>query len=194
MASVAKAMPLRPIRRLCTKLLDTTTLITLALLAGYNILPSQQTIHYSKDPVKMTQYTFSIFAFDVKVFPRVMREYFTFVRNYYKRTGWECVMPNVGYRLFQDKRSYLSYSPDGEVFTLDPVTIADDGWYPFLKEYNEFCYENGGKPLLNQTPLLRPEHCEQAFGPQLVRFNEKRRQLDPNNRFLSGFFRDLLKY
>ena len=58
----------------------------------------------------------------------------------------------VGYRIMKDRQSLLSYSWDGNVMTIDPVSTANPGWTEFLAAYNQFCSDHGGIPLLNQTP------------------------------------------
>ena len=60
----------------------------------------------------------------------------------------------VGYRVLKDRESLLSYSWDGNMITIDPVSTANPGWPEFLTAYNQFCSDHGGIPLLNQTPLI----------------------------------------
>ena len=80
------------------------------------------------------------------------------------------------------------------LLSFDPVTVPDEGWYPFLEEYNKFCAGWGGKPLLNQTPLLTAGEvqADEAYGKALPEFREARRKMDPQERFLTPHLRDLL--
>ncbi|XP_065193360.1 uncharacterized protein LOC135824552 [Sycon ciliatum] len=184
-----------PLRNALYMASDYLALCVLSTLAGYHILPAEQTILYNDKPFKATQYTFSIFSFPVAGFSQVLRDYFAFLQTYHKRTGWRCSLVNVGYRLFEDNKSFLSYSAGSECMTLDPVSSGgDDNWYPFLKDYNQFCLDNGGKPLMNQTPCLTPEITRSCFGPQLDHFDIRRRQMDPDGRFLNGYFRRLFEF
>jgi FAD/FMN-containing dehydrogenase len=135
-----------------------------------------------------TKYCFSLWAFPEHMFPQMVRDYFDFCAAYYREHGYRCNMLNVGYRISQDDGSLFSYSYDGIVMTVDPVATGDEGWQDFLKAYNAFCSERGGRPLFNQTRWLTPEQARRAFGDKLDRFNEIRRQYDPKDRMLNDFF------
>ena len=85
---------------------------------------------------------------------------------------------SVGYRISQDQNSLLSYSYDGPVMTVDPVSTGSTGWKPYLEAYNQFCSDRGGLPLFNQTYGLtramakkRSEAASQELGrhPQDLR-------------------------
>ncbi|MEI9973767.1 MAG: hypothetical protein WDO73_17965 [Ignavibacteriota bacterium] len=52
----------------------------------------------------------------------------------------------VGYYVAKDQNSLLSYSYDGNVMTIDPISTANPGWNDFLVAYNQFCSEGGGIP------------------------------------------------
>lgn len=97
-----------------------------------------------------TKYCFSLWAFPEHMFPQMVRDYFDFCANYYKEHGYRSNMLNVGYRINQDDSSLFSYCWDGISMTVDPVGTGDPGWQEFLKAYNEFCSERGGRPLFNQ--------------------------------------------
>jgi len=135
-----------------------------------------------------TKYCFSLWAFPEHMFPQMTRDYFDFCARYYKEHGYRCNMLNVGYRIIQDDSSLFSYSYDGIVMTVDPVATGDDGWQDFLKAYNEFCSQRGGRPLFNQTRWLTPEQARRAFGSKLDLFNEIRRRYDPADRMLNEYF------
>lgn len=137
-------------------------------------------------------YTFSIWAFPEEEYPRIVREYFDLVKEHYRKTGYRCNMLNVGYRISQDDRSLFSYSSDGNVLTLDPVSTGDQGWNRLLDRYNEFCSKNGGVPLFNQTWGIKPEQARRAFGEKLDQFEEFRTRYDPEDRLLNDYFRRML--
>jgi FAD/FMN-containing dehydrogenase len=154
-------------------------------------LPPDQIIDYP--PVSNdSRYTFSLFAFPESQFPAIFSEFLTFVRDYHDRTGYRSNLAYVGYRIAQDQTSLLSYSYDGTVMTIDPVSTGNPGWKPFLEAYNQFCSDRGGTPLLNQTYGLTPEIARKAFGDRLKAFAETRRQFDPGDRLLNDYFRALL--
>jgi L-gulonolactone oxidase len=87
----------------------------------------------------------------------------------------------------------VSYSHAGPVMTIDPVSTGNPGWPKFLDAYNQFCIENDGKPLLNQTPRLSAEQLRRAYGEQLQTFQQARRVHDPDGRLLNPYSRDLLQ-
>ncbi len=154
-------------------------------------IPPDQIVEYP--PVSDDRrYTFSLFAFPEAVFPRVFAEFFQFVRDYYDKTGYRSNLLYVGYRIAQDQQSLLSYSYDGPVMTIDPVSTANPGWKPFLDVYNQFCIDRGGFPLLNQTYGLTQDIVQRAFGDRWKSFADTRRQYDPSNRLLNDYFRTLL--
>ncbi len=161
------------------------------LIHSDNTLAPDQTIRYPQ-PSDESRYTFSLFAFPEEVYPDVLKAYFQFSKDYYKQQGYRSNMLSVGYRIAKDQQSLLSYSFNGPIMTVDPVSTANNGWYPFLDAYNQFCSDRGGVPLLNQTPRLTRAIVLKAFGDQLKVLEQTRRQYDPNGRLLSPYFRDLL--
>ena len=93
----------------------------------------------------------------------------------------------------QDDQSLLSYSADGAVMTIDPVSTNNPGWDTFIDAYNQFCSGYGGLPLLNQTIALTPAIVQKALGKRWTAFGESRRQFDPDDRLLNEYFRGLLQ-
>jgi FAD/FMN-containing dehydrogenase len=138
------------------------------------------------------RYTFSLWAFPEERYPRVLQEYFEFCREYYEQTGYRCNTLNVGYRIAKDASALFSYSIDGTVMTLDPVSTGNPGWYEFLDAYNEFSSSRGGIPLFNQTLGISRAQAAKAFGNRLTEFENERRRCDPDGRFLNPDFRELL--
>jgi FAD/FMN-containing dehydrogenase len=150
-----------------------------------------QTIRYPQ-PANDGRYTFSLFAFPEAGYPEILKAYFQFNRDYYAQHGYRSNMLSVGYSIAQDDKSLLSYSHDGPVMTLDPVSTANPGWEAFLDAYNQFCIERGGRPLFNQTPGLTRAMAVKAFGDKLVVLEDARRQYDPTGRLLNAYFREML--
>ncbi len=139
-----------------------------------------------------SRYTFSLFAFPEAEFPKIFAEFFRFVRDYYDQHGYRSNLLYVGYRTGQDQKSLLSYSYDGPVMTIDPVSTANPGWRPFLEAFNQFSSDRGGAPLFNQTFGLTPAIVRKAYGDRLNAFAEARRKFDPGDRLLNDYFRSLL--
>jgi FAD/FMN-containing dehydrogenase len=99
---------------------------------------------------------------------------------------------SVGYRVAEDQSSLLSYSYDGNMITIDPVSTGGEAWVTFLGAYNQFCSDHGGVPLMNQTFGLTRAFVQKALGDRLQAFAEARQTFDPEGRLLNDYFRDLL--
>jgi hypothetical protein len=166
-------------------------LIVHFLMRDKDTVATDQIIKYPEKS-GWTRYTFSIWAFPEAGYPKVLREYFQFCKDHYKRTGYRCNVLNVGYRIAKDRNSLLSYSWDGDVITVDPVSTGGEGWDDFLRAYNAFCSERDGVPLFNQTKWILPGQAKRAFGDRLVKLNEYRKRFDPNDRMLNKYFAEML--
>lgn len=166
-------------------------LVLTRVLRSRNTHPADQTIRYPEKSGR-SKYTFSIWAFPERDYPDVLRAYFRFCRDHYKSKGYRCNLLNVGYRINRDDNALFSYSFEGTVMTVDPVSTGGPGWEDFLRAYNDFCSERGGVPLFNQTWGIEPQQARKAFGDRIRRFNDYRRQFDPTNRLLTDYFRELL--
>jgi FAD/FMN-containing dehydrogenase len=161
------------------------------LIQSENTVPGDQIIRYPL-VAGASKYTFSLFAFLENDYPAVLKKYCDFSRKYFKTKGYRINMLCVGYRIAQDRNALLSYSWDGDVMTIDPVSTANPGWNEFLDAYNEFCIANKGIPLMNQTLGIKRAQAQRALGDRLKLFAATRREFDPNDRLLNDYFRDLL--
>ena len=154
-------------------------------------IPGDQIINYplvSDD----SRYTFSLFAFPEEDYPAAITAFFQFCNDYYAKTGYRSNLLYVGYRIAQDQKSLLSYSWDGPVMTIDPVSTANPGWDDFLAAYNQFCSARNGVGLFNQTYGLTRDIVQKAYGNRLQAMIDTRKQYDPQDRLLNNYFRDLL--
>src|SRR6185503_1953775 len=143
----SKHVPSRPVRYfVIDQLNDAIAFLQRVIMTGSNTSAADQMIRFPPSGGK-TKYCFSLWAFPEHMFPRMMREYFDFCESYYREHGYRSNMLNVGYRIAQDDSAVFSYSHDSIVMTVDPVGTGDPGWQEFLKAYNEFCSERGGRPL-----------------------------------------------
>ena len=149
------------------------------MVASDNTSPLDQMIRYP-DPANDCRYTFSLAAFPEEDYPQVLTDYFRFCRDHYAKTGYRSNMVSVGYRIAQDRNALLSYSYDGPVITVDPVSTGGPGWTEFIEAYNRFCDDHNGIPLLNQTPQLTPASVRKALGGRLKILEETRKTYDPN--------------
>jgi FAD/FMN-containing dehydrogenase len=161
------------------------------IVSSDNTVPPDQIIQYP--PVSNdSRYTFSLFAFAEEEFPTALTSFCKFCTDYYKQKGYRSNLLYVGYRIVQDQKALLSYSYDGTVMTLDPVSTANPGWDDFLTAYNQFCIGLDGKPLLNQTPGLTAAVVQGAYGDRLKTLESTRKKYDPQDRLLNDYFRGLL--
>jgi FAD/FMN-containing dehydrogenase len=161
------------------------------LIRSDNTVATDQIIEYPK-VADGSRYTFSLWAFPEETYPTVLPQYFEFCRKYDAEKQYRNNMLYVGYRIMKDQQSLLSYSWDGNVMTIDPVSTANPGWNEFLGAYNQFCSDHGGIPLPNQTPLVTRAQVEKGLGERWKKFGEARKKFDPGNRLLNDYFKELL--
>ena len=93
-------------------------------------------------------------------------------------------MPLGSYFIRRDTGSLLSYTNDGDMFSIDPIHSPTDGtaWSRFLEEFNEFAYQRKGIPLLNQSPFVQRKHVEAAYGDRMDGILRMGRKTDPEGR------------
>jgi len=185
--------PLEALSRRHVERLTRMLFSTLQMTGGIHILDPDKTIDYrhSDEPKR---YAFTFWAFPRSEWLSTLRAYLDFADDHHKRHGFRCNMPLGSYYIRKDQRALLSYSNDGEIFSIDPIHAVTDqsAWDRFLREFNEFAAKRKGIPLLNQSPFVTRHHCEQAFGTRWTEFSTWVRSVDPNGRMLNPFFRDLL--
>lgn len=139
-----------------------------------------------------SRYTFSLFAFPEEQYPDTLTAYVQWVNDYHQQKNYRVNLLHVGYRIVKDQQALLSYSYNGTVMTIDPVSTSNAGWKPFLTDYNQWCSDRGGVPLLNQTFGVTQEIARRAFGDRLDTLAKTRKTYDPHNRLLNDYFKGLL--
>ena len=166
---------------------------SLQMTGGLYILDPDKTIDYRHTEPK-GRYAFTFWAFPRAKWVETLKAYLDFADEHHRRTGFRCNMPLGSYYIRQDSKALLSYSHDGDVFSLDPIHAPtdQDAWDRFLKEFNEFATTRNGIPLLNQSPFVTRAQCEKAFGPRWTEFSQWVRSADPDSRMFNPFFRELL--
>jgi hypothetical protein len=174
---------------------DVATLLyaTLRLFGGITLLAPDKTIDYSKTP-QSSRYAFTFWAFPRAQWLDTLRAYLDFADQHFRNTGFRCNMPLGAYYIRKDTSSLLSYTHDGETFSIDPIHSVTDqaAWDDFLKRFNEFAFQRNGIPLLNQSPFVERKHVEAAYGARWTEFSNWVRSTDPNARMLNSFFGNLL--
>ena len=153
--------------------------------------PHAQIIFYPREPGD-NKYLFSMWAFREGGFFDVLDEYCNFCLHYEKSTGYRCDLPSVGYAIARDVEAHFSYSWEGPTLSIDPASTGGPEWEEFLRHYNEFCSDRRGVPLFNQTPFLTRDQVRRAFGTRLQQFAVYRKTIDPKDRLLDSYFRELL--
>jgi hypothetical protein len=163
------------------------------MTGGLYILDPDKTIDYRHTDAP-GRYAFTFWAFPREEWLSALRAYLDFADDHHRRFGFRCNMPLGSYYIRRDDKAILSYSGNGEIFSLDPIHAVTDqaAWDRFLKEFNEFATKRNGIPLLNQSPFVTRAHCEKAFGARWTEFSRWVRSVDPDGRMLNPFFADLL--
>jgi hypothetical protein len=166
---------------------------SLHLFGGITLLAPDKIIDY-RQTAPPNRYAFTFWGFPRAQWLATLRAYLDFADAYFKRTGFHINMPCGAYHIRKDQSSTLSYSWDGDAFSLDPIHAPADlgAWQDFLKAFNEFAYQHGGSPLLNQSPFVERRHVEQAYGQRWADFSAWVREMDPDERMLNPFFSNLL--
>lgn len=130
---------------------------------------------------------YSTWVFPASDFSIVVRAYQDFCTRVWKKAGFRCDMPTMGFRLCQDPSALLSPSFDEPMFALRVMSTQDRGWEDFVIDFAEFAQHWGGVPFFNQTRSVLPEHASEAFGSRLDFFRRIRRRIDPDNRMMNPF-------
>jgi L-gulonolactone oxidase len=138
------------------------------------------------------RHTYSLWAFQQSDFPKLLAEYFTFCKTYYKQHHYRSNVVTGASRLHQDRGSLFSVSYTGPMFTLEPSSTGGAGWDDYLIDFNDFATLNGGVPTFNQTRALQPDHVTKAFGERAKLFRALRHRTDPLNRLRNSYFAYLL--
>jgi FAD/FMN-containing dehydrogenase len=166
---------------------------TLHLTGGITIKDPDKTVDYRQTP-QSDRYAFTFWAFPRDQWLANIRAYVEFRDDYFKRTGFRPNMPCGAYHIRKDQNALLSYSYDGDVFSIDPIHAPTnlDQWHDFLKAFNDFAFQRNGVPLLNQSPFVERKHVENAFGQRWTEFSDWVREVDPQGRMLNPYFASLL--
>jgi len=166
---------------------------TLHLVGGATLYNPDKTIDYSKTP-SSAKYAFTFWAFKRGEWLGALRKYLEFSETHFQKYDFRCNMPLGSYFIRKDAHAILSYSHDGDVFSIDPIHAYTDkpAWDRFLNEFNDFAYNLGGIPLLNQSPFVERRHVEAVYGARWSAFSARVKKEDPQGRMLNPFFADLL--
>jgi L-gulonolactone oxidase len=130
---------------------------------------------------------YSTWCFPAANFSMIALAYKEFCEATLENSQYRCDLPAVGYRLSQDASAPLSPSFDETMIALTTASTQSKGWDNFVIDLAEFSEKWGGTPIISQSRALRAENVIQTYSNRLDFFRQTRRQLDPENRFLSPF-------
>jgi len=140
-------------------------------------------------------FDFTFWAFPVSRWAEIVPAYLRFCERFRSENEFRPALPTEVYFIRKDDSALLSFSCDEDIFTLDMVNWSDEepaAWRAMNRAFNEFAARHGARPLLNQTKALLPAVAKQLWTPAWHALGEARRAADPENRFLTPFFRDVL--
>jgi len=167
------------------------------MLGGYHAYRSDSLVEFTDD--RDTFFDFTFWAFPQREWDRLVPAYLRFCRAHLE---FRPALFTEVYFICQDTSSWLSFSADGPVFTLDIVDNrpGDEGWKKMNHEYNRWAADQGGRPLMNQTKELHapPGLLRRAYGEAWTRFSRAVWASNPplaghaNGRFVSDYFNRLL--
>ena len=153
------------------------------LIKGDYTIATDQIIRYPA-VANASRYTFSLWAFPEETYPtRTRATFFSSARTTINSTGYRVNMLYVGYRVAQDQSSLLSYSYDGNVMTMDPVSTGNPGWTTFLGAYNQFCSDNGGHSAFQSDFRRHTGAGAEGSGRTLAGFRGSAQDLRPQRPF-----------
>jgi hypothetical protein len=147
-----------------------------------------------KRPVS-SYFDFTFWAFPISTWGKVVPAYLDFCARFLRERDFRPALPTEIYFIRKDDSALLSFSFDEDIYTLDMVNWSDEepaSWQSMNREFNEFAAEHGGRPLLNQTKCLQPEVAARVRTPGWHALARERCKRDPEDRFLTTFFKSLL--
>jgi FAD/FMN-containing dehydrogenase len=140
-------------------------------------------------------FDFTFWAFPVSRWADVVPAYVKFCERFREEQGFRPALPTEVYFIRRDDAALLSFCPDEDIFTLDLVNWSDEepaAWMAMNRAFNEFAARHGARPLLNQTKGLLPAVAKQLWTQAWHALAEERRAVDPEERFLTPFFRGVI--
>ena len=184
--SFNRLLPLHSVRY---QVIDTVSEATQGIVngrfvtTGNNMLAGSSGRNFSR----ARKLLYTTWCFPAADFSVVARAYRQFCRQSYANSRYRCDMPAVGYYVDQDRSALLSPSFDEPMIALQTSSTQTNGWEDFVIDLADFAEHWAGVPLFSQTRSLRADYARQVYGTRLAFFRKIRRQLDPEDRFLTPF-------
>jgi FAD/FMN-containing dehydrogenase len=169
------------------------SLVGLSRLGGFRGRRSDSMIDFKFD--RSHYFDFTFWAIPLSRWEEFIPQYVAFCRDYLRETSFRCSLGSEVYFINKDRHALLSFSSSENIFTMDLVDSRpnDPDWIEFNRRFNVLAARFGGRPLLNQTKQLSRDVVYQTLGEDWKRFLSYREQNDPDGRFLSKYFRDLIE-
>ena len=167
-------------------------LVGLGRLGGFLARRSDSAIRFG--PRRRNVFDFTFWALPMSCWSEFVPAYLAFCRDYLRATGFRVSLISEVYLMNRDDHSLLSPTAGEDAFTMDvtDTRMRDPAWAEFNRGFNVLAARFGGRPLLNQTKELSREIVEQTLGADWQRFLDIRRTEDPQDRFLSEYFENLM--
>lgn len=184
--SFNRLLPLHSVRY---QVIDTVSEATQGIVNGRFVTTGNNTLAGSsgRNFSRTRNLLYSTWCFPAADFSVVARAYRQFCRQSYEKSRYRCDMPAVGYYVYQDRSALLSPSFDEPMIALQTSSTQANGWEDFIIDLADFAEHWAGVPLFSQTRSLRADYARQVYGARLEFFRKIRRQLDPEDRFLTPF-------
>jgi FAD/FMN-containing dehydrogenase len=164
----------------------------LGLLGGFRARRSDSTIAFESK--RWHYFDFTFWTVPVSRWAEFLPVYVRFCDDYLRETGFRVSLISEAYLMNQDDHSLLSPTASEDAFTMDvtDTRVHDLRWAEFNRRFNVLVAGFGGRPLLNQTKHLSKEIVHQTLGTDWGRFLKIRQKEDPEGRFLSDYFIELM--
>jgi FAD/FMN-containing dehydrogenase len=168
------------------------SLVGLSRLGGFRGRRADSMIDFEFDRTHYFDFTF--WALPLSRWEEFIPQYVALCRDYLTETGFRCSLGSEVYFINRDRHALLSFSPSEDIVTMDLVDSRpnDPDWIEFNRRFNVLAARFGARPLLNQTKQLSRDIVYQTLGEDWKQFLALREQNDPDGRFLSKYFRDLI--
>ena len=184
--SFNRLLPLHSVRY---RVIDTVSEATQGIVNGRFVTTGNNTLAGSagRKFSHARNLLYTTWCFPAAEFSVVARAYRQFCRQSYEKSRYRCDMPAIGYYVYQDRSALLSPSFDEPMIALQTSSTQANGWEDFVIDLADFAEHWAGVPLFSQPRSLRADYSRQVYGARLDVFRKIRRQLDPDDRFLTPF-------
>jgi FAD/FMN-containing dehydrogenase len=168
------------------------TLRGLSRLGGFTARRADSTVDFKFK--RRHYFDFTFWTIPVRRWAEFIPVYLRFCDDFKRETGFRASLISEAYLMGQDDRSLLSPTANEAAFTMDvtDTRMSDPRWEEFHRRLNPLVARFGGRPLLNQTKHLTREVVYETLGSDWERFLKIRETEDPDGRFLSDYFKDLM--